>query len=94
MKGMDVDTVESCANRLSTGANGLDDLVAVVSNLQGPLQDCWVGSDADACVDFIAKLTTDMQNMSVEVMKIHSWVESTKENYVDAANSGAQYYRQ
>lgn len=94
MKGMNVDDVENCETMLTTGATGLDDLVTAVSGLQGPLQDCWTGADSDACVEFVNNLTNQMTDMSVEVMKIHDWVDKTRQNYVEAAANGAKYYAQ
>lgn len=91
-KGMNVSEVESYLTTLSSGAGDLDQLTTDVKNLQGPLQDCWEGEEAEACVNFIADISSKMSQMSEEVMKIHKWVEQVKTSYEEAATAGKNAY--
>ena len=91
-KGMNVSEVESYLTTLSSGAGDLDQLTTDVKNLQGPLQDCWEGVEAEACVNFIADISSKMSQMSEEVMKIHKWVEQVKTSYEEAATAGKNAY--
>ena len=92
-KGMDIASVDSQAQVLKTGAQGLDELTTSVAGLKGPLAEVWEGVEAEAAVEFINTLSTKMQDMSVEVMKIHDWVINTKQNYEETASKGAQAYQ-
>lgn len=91
-KGMNITEVESYLQTLSTGAKDLDQLTQDVKDLQAPLQDCWEGDEAEACVNFIADISSKMSQMSEEVMKIHKWVEDVKTSYEEAATSGKNAY--
>lgn len=93
LTGMNIEEVEQKLAELKTGADNLDALTLRVSNLQGPLTDAWEGVEASACVEYLNKLSTKMQKMSEELMKIHQWAEKTKTNYEDSASKGANAYR-
>ncbi|MBQ7149028.1 MAG: WXG100 family type VII secretion target [Pseudobutyrivibrio sp.] len=92
LTGMNIEEVESMLTQLSQGADRLDELTLQVNNLQGPLTDAWEGVEATACVDYLNRLSTKMKDMSEELMKLHSWVEQTKNNYEEVASSGASAY--
>lgn len=91
-KGMDISTIEDCLNVLKQGETALDDLTAEVSSLQGPMQDCWTGIEADACIDFLNQLATKMQSMSETVTQVDTWITDLKENYSETASAGASRY--
>lgn len=90
--GMDIAAIEQNLTTLKSGADNLDSLTLEVSNLQGPLENAWEGQEAAACVEYLNKLSTKMQSMSDEIMKIHKWVEQTKTNYEETAAKGASAY--
>lgn len=90
--GMDIAAIEENLTSLKSGADNLDSLTLEVSNLQGPLENAWEGQEATACVEYLNNLSTKMQSMSEEIMKIHKWVEQTKTNYEEAASKGASAY--
>ena len=91
-KGMAISDVEGYLTTLESGAANLDELTEGVSKLQQPLQDCWEGSEAEACVAFVADISSKMTQMSEEVRKIYKWVEQVKQSYEDAAEAGANAY--
>ena len=91
-RGMDIQQVESLLQNLRTGATNLDTLTRDVAGLKSPLENCWEGKESAACVAYLSKLATTMEQMSKEVMKIHDWVDKTRENYDLAANKGVQAY--
>ena len=92
LKGMSISEVEGYLTTLETGATNLDDLTQNVGNLQQPLQDCWEGQEAEACVAFVGDISRKMTQMSVEVRKIYKWVEQVKTSYEEAAQAGAKAY--
>ena len=89
LTGMNIEEVEQKLAELKNGASNLDALTLKVFNLQGPITDAWEGVEASACVEYLNKLSTKMQKMSEELMKIHQWAEKTKTNYEDSASKGA-----
>ena len=91
-RGMDIQQVQTLLQNLKTGANNLDSLTGDVAGLKTPLEACWEGKESTACVAYLAKLTNTMKQMSKEVMKIHDWVDKTRENYEYAATKGEQAY--
>ena len=91
-KGMSISEVEGYLTTLESGASNLDDLTSGVKSLQGPLQDCWEGQEAEACVAFVGDISTKMTQMAVEVRKIYKWVEQVKTSYEEAAQAGANAY--
>ena len=91
-KGMAISDVEGYLSTLESGASNLDDLTTGVKSLQGPLQDCWEGQEAEACVAFVGDISTKMTQMAVEVRKIYKWVEQVKTSYEEAAQAGANAY--
>ena len=91
-KGMSISEVEGYLTTLESGASNLDDLTTGVKSLQGPLQDCWEGQEAEACVAFVGDISTKMTQMAVEVRKIYKWVEQVKTSYEEAAQAGANAY--
>jgi|GEM_PF-4449378 len=91
-RGMDISAVDGYVQTLSQGANNLDSLTTQVSGLESPLESVWEGVEAEACVELLTILASKMQEMSIEVMKIHDWVVQTKDNYEEAANKGASAY--
>ena len=93
LTGMNIEEVEQKLAELKNGASNLDALTLKVGNLQGPLTDAWEGVEASACVEYLNKLSTKMQKMSEELMKIHQWADKTKTNYEDSASKGANAYR-
>lgn len=90
--GMDTNAVEEKLSTMKTGAENLDLLVSNVSNLQEPLEAAWTSEEATAAIEYLNQLSTKMQDMSIEVMSIHDWVNQVKENYIEVAHSGANGY--
>ncbi|MBE5826261.1 MAG: hypothetical protein E7307_06450 [Butyrivibrio sp.] len=91
-KGMSISEVEGYLTTLESGAVRLDELTEAVGKLQQPLQDCWEGSEAEACVALIGDVSTKMVQMAEEVRKIYKWVEQVKTSYEEAAAAGASAY--
>ena len=92
-KGVNVELIDSNVQSLEVEAGDMDDLTLNVSNLQGPLMDCWEGVEAEACVDFINNLSTKMSQMSEQIRKIEDWMKSVSQAYQDDATNGQKAYQ-
>ncbi len=91
-KGVNVEFLDDKSRLLEAGAQDLDDLTSQVAGLQGPLEECWQGSEGEACIEFINNLSTKMGKMSEQIRKINEWVNSVSKSYQEDAENGRRAY--